>query len=332
MNRFPLFLLIILVAAIASCDSGKVRILSKGKMEKVLYDYHLAQGMMNMNDPESGRLIYAVFEKHGITEEEFDSSLVYYNIHQEDMSDIYTHLRERYEEEEKNLRLQSGSSEMSALLSDSRDTTDIWSGAAIIVLRDNPMYRSHSFSIKTDTSFYQGDQFILTLNNDMIRQNQDNQDDNVVVSVSVRYDDGFTIADTRSFYSSGPQQLKISSDPKRHISQVNGFFHYQTGEKARALAVIRDIRLVRIHTQHPDMVVPDSALIADSLRTDSLMADSLREDSLRKDSANQIKHEPRLTPEQLRNSTASDKADIITAPKIRTRNSIGPRRRKNVRK
>ena len=58
-------------------------ILSEGKMEKVMVDYHLAQGMAeaaNEGDLEATRYKYiqAVFKKHHITDAEFDSSLVYY--------------------------------------------------------------------------------------------------------------------------------------------------------------------------------------------------------------------------------------------------------------
>ena len=62
-----IFICSFLTSCFIGCDNDEVRILSKGKMEDVLYDYHLAQGMMNMNDPKSGELIYSVFAKHGIT-------------------------------------------------------------------------------------------------------------------------------------------------------------------------------------------------------------------------------------------------------------------------
>ena len=332
MNKLSfIFIIAVLLSFVTSCDDDEARILSKGKMERVLYDYHLAQGMMNMNDPESGSLLDAVFAKHGITEEEFDSSLVYYNIHHDELLDIYTHLSERLEEEEKDLRLQSGSNEMTALMTDSRDTTNIWNGSSLIILRPIAALNKQTFTIKADTSFYKGDRFILTVGDDFIRQNQDDREACIVASISLRYEDDFTIADTRQLYSPGMQQLMISADTQRKIKQVSGFFYYQTQDKSRSLAIVRDVRLVRIHTMHPDEDKADT-IPSDSLRADSLRADSLRIDSLKADSAkNHRRTLQRLTPEELRDNSSSGKANIITAPKIRTRNSIGPRRRKPAR-
>lgn len=333
MNKLSfIFIIAVLLSVTTSCDDDEVRILSKGKMEKVLYDYHLAQGMMNMNDPEGGKLIDAVFAKHGITEEEFDSSLVYYNIYHKDLLDIYTNLSERLEKEEKDLRLQSGSNEMTALMTDSRDTTNIWNGSSLIVLRPNEALNKKTFTIKADTSFYKGDRFILTVGDDFIRQHQDDREACIVASISLRYEDDFTIADTRQIYSPGIQQLSVNADTQRKIKQVSGFFYYQTQDKTRSLALIRDVRLVRIHTMNPDETDADT-LVTDSLQADSILTDSVKAETLKADSVKNLRHNTkRMTPEELRINSSTEKAKIITAPKIRTRNSIGPRRRKPARK
>ena len=69
-------------------------ILSESKMEKVMVDYHLAQGMAEAaesGDVEATRYKYiqAVFRKHNITEAAFDSSLVYYFENSEKFLEIY---------------------------------------------------------------------------------------------------------------------------------------------------------------------------------------------------------------------------------------------------
>ena len=69
-------------------------ILSESKMEKIMVDYHLAQGMADATeggDMETRRYKYiqAVFKKHHITEAEFDSSLVYYFENSEKFLEIY---------------------------------------------------------------------------------------------------------------------------------------------------------------------------------------------------------------------------------------------------
>ena len=103
----PIVLLLLLVSAFSSCKQRPKGVMSKGKMKDVLYDYHLAQAMLT-TIPESERssnqdYIDAVLRKHGITQEDFDSSLVYYNVNAEDLKDIYSDLRQRFEEENQTL-------------------------------------------------------------------------------------------------------------------------------------------------------------------------------------------------------------------------------------
>ena len=76
MKRFsPLIILLIL--SIVACEKRPQGVMSSGKMEDVLYDYHLMQGMIDQL-PSDERIekgedyINAVFEKHGITQAEFD--------------------------------------------------------------------------------------------------------------------------------------------------------------------------------------------------------------------------------------------------------------------
>ena len=63
-------------------------VLSQGKMEDILYDYHLALAMVqNEGGDETQRFIYkdAVLRKHDVTSAEFDSSMVYYMRHTDKM-------------------------------------------------------------------------------------------------------------------------------------------------------------------------------------------------------------------------------------------------------
>ena len=91
-------LIIILVVCTLSCDNSSDKVVSKSKMEQVLYDYHLAQALI-ATLPEEERYkaemyIESVYEKNGITHEEFDSSMVYYNRHVDELKDIYNNLHD----------------------------------------------------------------------------------------------------------------------------------------------------------------------------------------------------------------------------------------------
>lgn len=75
------------------------------EFEDILYDFHLADGMANGNgdraDVSYDVTLYrqAVLHKYGITQAEFDSSLVYYMRHADRLHKIYENLSQRFEDE-----------------------------------------------------------------------------------------------------------------------------------------------------------------------------------------------------------------------------------------
>ena len=72
--------LLLLISCSPSLPSG---IRDKEEMTDVLVDIHLAQGMAEARgedvDATRYKYLHAVFNKHHITEAEFDSSMVYYS-------------------------------------------------------------------------------------------------------------------------------------------------------------------------------------------------------------------------------------------------------------
>ena len=86
MKRSLVFILPLML--LASCKpSVPSEYIQPDDMEDILYDYHVAQALAR-NDGAGGQLdlkktVYyrAVLQKHGVTEAEFDSTLVYYFSH-----------------------------------------------------------------------------------------------------------------------------------------------------------------------------------------------------------------------------------------------------------
>ena len=131
-------LLVLSLLLLCSCEQKPEGILSKGKMEEVLYDYHIAQYMASTlpyDDRYKSQLyIEAVFDKHGISEAQFDTSLVYYNRHTDQIRDIYDHVKHRLEDYDAKLQLESGSNEIRASFTLGGDTADIWSGHDVVFM------------------------------------------------------------------------------------------------------------------------------------------------------------------------------------------------------
>ena len=91
-----------LVAMLAACKGGDKPNISSGKMEELLYDYTLADGICQEQHPGDSAFLKAyreaIFKKHDVTEAEFDSSLKWYMRHPDEMYDIYDAISKKIEE------------------------------------------------------------------------------------------------------------------------------------------------------------------------------------------------------------------------------------------
>ena len=314
--RKILFFILVLVGIVA-CDKDVDGILSHGKMEDVLYDYHLAQGMLEQLPAEEREkmnqaYIDAVFEKHGITEADFDSSLVWYNRHAKKLNDIYKNIQERLENENQRLALTTGETEMMTVFSASGDTANIWNAPTVTILRSKEGINYESFIIPADSTFHRKDKFVLVCNPLMIKENNDDRESFINIGFTVTYADGKTQGTSTRSNASRNLQLTINATEDKDISSVSGYFYYSSQENFRNIAIITGLGLVRMRT-----------VIEESVEK----ADSLQSDSINKDLVPDLPHE-HLSPEKMREQNQSDsRIQIKAAPDVRTPNSYGPRRR-----
>lgn len=309
--------IILFILSIAACDNRPEDVLSRGKMEDVLYDYHMMQGIIDQLPADERRekaqdYINAVYEKHGITEEQLDSSLIYYNRHTKDLYKIYSNLKERYTAANEEIQLVNGSNDMMAIFAEGGDTTNLWNSTPLIVLRNKDILNKESFTIHADTSFRQHDQFIFTFNTTIIKEQNDDRSISVNIGLSVLYKNGKHIGTTRNVTNNGIQQLTLKAEDDEDIKQVTGFFYYKGKPNVRNICFIDNIQLIRMREKDKE---PEEQ--ADTIATDSISTDTLLQP---------VEH--RLTPEEIRQQNKSrEHLKIQTAPSVRTPNSIGTRRR-----
>lgn len=319
-SRFTILLISLFMLLVMACEERPKDVLSRGKMEDVLYDYHLMQGVIDQLPSEervekAQDYLNAVYEKHGITEAQFDSSVIYYNRHTKDLYKIYTNLKNRYTAANEEIQIVNGNNDMMAIYATGGDTTNLWSSASLIALRNKDLQNKESFTIHADTSFRRNDQFILTLTPLFLKESHEDYDISLCVGLGVMYTDGKHIGTTRVINNSGTQQLTIKAESDQKIKSITGFFYYRGKKATRNFCLIDDISLVRMHekTQPQSTIEPTDTNLVDSLGVDS--------------SAQRV--ERRLSPEERRLQNKTGERIIIQeAPSVRTPNSIGPRRRK----
>lgn len=292
-----------------------MNILSSGKMEDVLYDYHLAQGMLeqlpaDQREKMAQAYIDAVFEKYHITEGEFDSSLIWYNRHSSDLKKIYANIQERLTEENQEIALKTGNNELVALSNQSGDTTNIWNAAKLIVLRSKPGVNYETFSLTADSTYHRNDRFILVCSPVILRENENDNDSYVNIGFTIRYKDGTTTGSTMRCNNSRLAQINLNSKEDKDIESLNGFFYYKAKNDNRNLALITGLGLARIHDLTQPVIPIDTTTI-DTTKLDTTPKQTVT---------------PHLTPEEMKQNT-EERIEIKSAPDVRTPNSFGPRRR-----
>ena len=123
-------------------------------MEPLLYDYHLATTLSSdlvytENYKKDAYLNY-VFQKHHVTEAEFDSSMVWYSRHTVHLTAMYENLQKRFEEEGKLIRKFVDQRSGQTFLALVGDTVDI---DKLYWLSSSDLTNKMTFELKADTSF-----------------------------------------------------------------------------------------------------------------------------------------------------------------------------------
>lgn len=264
-----LLVAVMLVAAtVLSCREDKVKVMSQGKLEDVLYDYHLADAMAhttNVAPDEYDAYLDAVLEKHGITRVEFDSSMVYYMKYADKMLDVYKHLSDRMNNE---ARLQ-GIDGNGLFAGDvmTGDTTNIWNAEKARVFSDKGGENIMRFRLTADSTYHKGDRLTLAFKTDFLYQDGAR---NGYAALSVRFSNDSVVTRTASMSTSTTYKLDVSDDQRLGIKEIRGFImqrksNVKTDRNNHTLRmlVVSDIRLVKMHVPEPEAV----PVLADTIKT-----------------------------------------------------------------
>ena len=123
-------------------------------MENLLFDIHIADAEISNNyhdfrDQEQKQELYAsVLKKHGVTQEQFDTSLVWYGRHLDKYVAIYNKLNDRYTVLSDSITAKTDRQKAYEILSDSTKKY-IWEGPKILMLNSLPSNNIITFNLDT---------------------------------------------------------------------------------------------------------------------------------------------------------------------------------------
>ena len=262
MRRIPLHisLLLMLALSLLSCDKTPGGVLSIDDMADLIVDLQLADAYIDghsydyQSDSSKQVLKQSVFKKHGITQQDYDSSLVWYAHNMEDYTKAYDKaigkLKERYDKLDKGrhnekslpqdvLADQSmpgepthnpmpGSSMhnpqankgLRKLSKDTKsDTVDLWQGRRSYILAQGAKRGFIPFDIQPDANKKPGDRYQLGYK--LMRGGNEFK-----VCLSVDYTDGSTAQIARGTNSNGWITIDVQSDTARQVRRIYGYLSY----------------------------------------------------------------------------------------------------------
>lgn len=273
--RKVLLILMVLVGMVSCKPSLPSDVLSKGKMTDILYDYHKALAMAQV-DGDNGKCIAyreAVLRKHDVTPAEFDSSMVYYMRHTELLHDVYKDLGDRLNNDIVALGGNGNGGGDFDNLSATGDTANVWNLSKSMVFSTFKPFNSFSFTIMADSTYHKGDRIMLDFDSQFIYQ--DGMRDGIAL-LAVQFKNDSIAQQVVHVQSSQHYSVDVVDDQNLGIKSIKGYFLLSDGgfsndmgsQTTLKLMFIDHIKLIRMHQQK--MEAPKDAAAADSTRVDSL--------------------------------------------------------------
>lgn len=254
-SRFFLFILPLIV--VFSCKPKVPKeYLQPDEFEDILYDYHLADAMANREgnaDVAYNSVLYrqAVLKKYGITQAEFDSSLVYYMRHADRLHGIYENLTKRFEDEAMALGASANDIRRYGDMTSVRDTSNMWTGVPSVLLMTKAPYNVMTFDIAADSSYHKGDKLILSFNCDFIYKDGVKE---AIALLAIKFKNDSVASSTVRMSTNSNYTVTVADNANKGIKSISGFIYLNDRNSNRGdsynsslkLMFIDNIRLIRM--------------------------------------------------------------------------------------
>lgn len=222
MKRALFVILSILI--MASCHRHPDYVIGEKEMEDLLVDIHKAEAVIESNyniynnNATKKKLREAVFLRHGVTQEQFDTTLVWYGHHIDKYMEIYDRVAERLRaenEEAKKLLAEENSQTMTQ----PGDSVDVWKQKRFHLFDSRLPSNLLTFDIATDENFRIRDYFELRFKVLMLPElNVKPQ-----VYMAVRHANNDLAYNWVDVEKEGWCTLSVQADSAKSISRVFGY-------------------------------------------------------------------------------------------------------------
>lgn len=270
-------------------------VIQPDELEDILYDYHLAATLGQDSDAVGQELcMQAVLKKHGVTKDEFDSSLVYYYRRIEHLQPVYNAVAKRLDAQAVALGATVGALNTVETFSANGDTANVWEGPQEAVLTPFPIFNRLDISQAADSTYLPGDKFLLRFSSLFLQPSSIGRYAVAYLSVAYRlkrHAPNDTLVNRYLHINVNANNHQVSIEPPAKDAvptAIRGYFYLgreqakpQGKQKASANSVaparllfLNNILLIRYHEKHEEPLPTDS-ISAAAAADGEAVADSL---------------------------------------------------------
>lgn len=246
-------------------------VLSDAKMENVLYDFHIAKALgedIPYNESYK-RVLYieSVYKKHGITQADFDTSMVWYARHPEMLTKVYEKVNQRLKSQRDGINHLIALRDNKPKESLPGDSIDVWIWQHIYELTGMPLDNKIAFTLPADTNFKDRDTLKWTVR---FRFNNGKPDSVLtpLMAMQIFYEKD-TVNGLLKIKESGTETLTLAADTLGKIKEVRGFIYYPMQKTAQSL-LADQISLMRYHATDTLFNAQKDSIAAEGAKKDTL--------------------------------------------------------------
>lgn len=228
------------VALLVACTRVPDNVIAPDRMADLLADLHTAESVVELNfgeyaaDSTRKALKQAVLKRHEVTQQQLDTSFVWYGAHLDKYMDVYDDVAEILQQRlDRNDALQSEQ----ASLSISGDSVDVWTSPRQMLISPRRPSEFITFQIKADANSQPGDSYAW-------RAKLFNYQPRSRWGITAHYTDGsFEVLDN-PVSGEGWHTMTFHTDSTRTLSQLQGYMRLTLPTNQSAVYV-DSIELVR---------------------------------------------------------------------------------------
>jgi len=235
-------LIFVVIATMISCSNTPKGLLSEKKMAAVIIDMQNAEEMIN-NEPtvfsakEDREQLYAsIFRKHGVTEADYDSSLVWYGQHLTEYMRV-----QKMALTEIQARIEAMGNVTPVAVDSNSDSIDIWIYRRYYELSPKLLSNLVIFDIKPLAAYSSGSSFVFGMN---VWGVQPQMTENVEVHICAVSDDSTYMA-SRTIKEDGYYETSLKTSPAKRTQHIYGYIRIDGKEKAYNTIYIDSFSLMK---------------------------------------------------------------------------------------